>query len=107
MLATSADRAASKWSVNLAIALRSCYGWVYKAAQGTPGATVHAGAVGMTGAVLSFLDGWDEYAPGSYKLTIVDVAGKDVLIFVRINDPTCEDRVDGIRGMWSRFVRAP
>ena len=45
--------------------------------------------------------------PGSYKLTIVDVARKDVLIFVRVDDPTCEERVDGIRGMWSRFVRAP
>jgi hypothetical protein len=77
----------------------------YKAAHGTPQDTVHAGAFEMNGAVLSFLDGWDECAQGSYELRIISVAGKDALTFVAVADPTCADRVAGIRGRWSRFVR--
>jgi hypothetical protein len=79
----------------------------YKAAHGTPNDTVHAGSFELKDALLTFLDGWDECAQGSYQLTIVNVAGNDQLIFALTDDPTCEDRADGIRGRWTRFVRAP
>jgi hypothetical protein len=77
----------------------------YKAAHGTPRDTVHAGAFEMNGTVLNFLDGWDECAQGSYELRIISVAGKDVLVFVPADDSTCADRVEGLRGRWSRFIR--
>jgi hypothetical protein len=77
----------------------------YKAAHGTPQDSVHTGAFEMNDAVLNFLDGWDDCVQGSYQLRIISVAGKDVLIFVPVDDSMCTDRVEGLRGRWSRFVR--